>query len=108
MLSENFPEVLQTRHDYLQGRDRELHQFLKCVQTKKPFPVLYLFGDISAETWMKQKLHNTSLPSCYKTESFAKKHFIKKFTKLIFDSNFTVNVTVSFQLSASQFTSTSS
>ena len=50
--------------------------------------VLDLLGDISAETWIKQKLHNTS---CYETKSFAKKHFLKKFTNLTFVSNFTVN-----------------
>ena len=79
MLSENFPEVLQTWHDYLQGRDQELHQFSKCIQTKKPlkFAVFDLFGDISAEIWMKQKLHNTSRPSCYKTESFPKNTLLK-------------------------------
>ena len=43
-----------------------------------------LFGDISADIWIKQKLHNTSRPSCYETKSFTKKHFLKKFTKLAF------------------------
>ena len=47
---------------------------------------------------MKQKLHNTSRSSCYKTKRFVKKHFIKKFTKLTFVSNFTVNVTINCQL----------
>ena len=42
------------------------------------FAFLYLFGDISAEIWIKQKLHNTSRPSCRETKSFAKKHFLKK------------------------------
>ena len=47
---------------------------------KKPLqvPVLDLFGDISAEIWIKQMLHNTSCPSCYETKSLAKKHFLKK------------------------------
>ena len=42
---------------------------------KKPlkFSVLDLFGDISAEIWIKQKLPNTSRLSCYETKSFAKK-----------------------------------
>ena len=28
-------ETLQIRHNYFQGVDRELHRFLKCIQTKK-------------------------------------------------------------------------
>ena len=47
---------------------------------------------------MKQKLYNTSRPSCYKTKRFVKKHFIKKFTKLTLVSNFNVNVTINCQL----------
>ena len=57
-----------------------------------------LFADISAEIWIKQKLHNSSYPSCYETKSFTKKHFLKKFTKLTFVINFTVNVIVNCQL----------
>ena len=37
------------------------------------FAVLDLFGNISAEIWIKQKLHNALRPSCYETTSFAKK-----------------------------------
>ena len=41
---------------------------------KKPlkFVVLDLFGDISAEIWIKQKVHNF-LRRCYETKNFTKK-----------------------------------
>ena len=45
------------------------------------FAILDLFGGISAEIWIEQKLHNTSRP-CYKIKNFAKKHFLKKFYKV--------------------------
>ena len=41
------------------------------------FAILDLFGDISAEIWIEQKLHNTLRP-CYKIKNFVKKHFLKK------------------------------
>ena len=45
------------------------------------FAILDLFGGISAEIWIEQKLHNTSRP-CYKIKDFAKKHFLKKIYKV--------------------------
>ena len=51
-------------------------------QKTSKFVVLDLFGDISAEIWIKQKLHNTSRPSYYETKSFAKKHVLKKIYKV--------------------------
>ena len=65
--------------------------FQNIFRSNKPlkFVVLALFGDFSAEIWIKQKLHNSSLP-CYETRSFAKKQCLKKIAKLIFTSNFTI------------------
>ena len=73
-------ETLQTWNNYLQGSDGKLHQFLKCIQTKKTlqFTVLDLFGDISGEICIKQKLHNTSCPSCCEIKSLPKNTFLKK------------------------------
>ena len=42
------------------------------------------------ENRIKQMLHSTSRP-CYENKNFAKKSFLKKFTKYTFLSNFTVN-----------------
>ena len=52
----------------------------------KPIKSLKFVVDFSAEIWMKQKLHNTSR-LCHEIKSFAKKHFLKKFTILIFVCN---------------------
>ena len=41
------------------------------------FTVLALFGDFSADIWIKQKLHITFRP-CYETKIFAKKTLSKK------------------------------
>ena len=45
------------------------------------FAILDLFGDISAEIWIEQKLHNTSRP-CYKIKNFVEKHFLKQIYKV--------------------------
>ena len=42
------------------------------------------------ENRIKQMLHNTSRP-CYEIKKFAQNRLLKKFTKLTFVSNFTVN-----------------
>ena len=71
--------------NYLQGGDRGLHRFLKCIQTKKKklkFSILALFGNFSAENRNKTEVG---------TKGFSKNTFLKKITKLTFVSDFTVN-----------------
>ena len=69
----------------MQGSDRGLHRFLKCIQTKEKLVKLAisaLFGDFSAKNLNKTKVG---------TKSFTKNAFLKKITKMAFVSNFTVN-----------------